>query len=539
MGKRIFILLLIALVIGLPLALQRKEETVTNPDEVLVIISPHNEHIRREFTLGFREWYKNRTGKTVDIDWRSPGGASEIARYLDSEYINAFRLYWERDLRKPWTAEIQNSFSNRYLTLPENPAEDTPEQAARRAFLESDVSVGIDLFFGGGSYDYIIKAAQGILIPSRIFQTHPEWFGPEGIPERFGGEILYDRQGRWIGAALSSFGIIYNREMLQGLGYEGEPSSWQDLADPHFLGLVAVADPSKSGSINKAFEMIVQEQMQQTVGDKNPTPELLAKGWMQGLRLIQLICANGRYFTDSATKPILDVSRGNCAIGMAIDFYGRYQQQNLNDRSSSSRFVFFTPHGGSSVSSDPIGLLRGAPHRELAETFIEYTLSPDGQKLWAFKVGQPGGPRRNALRRSPIIPELYRPEWKPFLSDPDVNPYKDLGSFTYQPAWTGPLFNELRFIIKAAFIDPHPELKEAWEAIQRARRDNRQEDYQAALAILQDLSGIDYDTARDQIKKALSSNALQRLHLETALNNHFREQYRKARERANLGLRKQ
>ncbi len=534
MGKRITILLLIALVVGLPLALQRKEETIRNPDEVLVIISPHNEHIRREFTLGFREWYRERTGKTIAIDWRSPGGTSEIIRYLDSEYTNAFRLQWERDLRRRWTAEVQDNFSNRRLRLPLDQAEDSPGQAARRAFLEGQASIGIDLFFGGGSYDFGIKAAQGQLVPSRILQTHPEWFGPDSIPDRFGGETLYDPEGRWVGAVLSSFGIIYNRELIKRLGFEDKPSGWRDLADPRFMGLVAVADPSKSGSINKAFEMMVQEQMQGAVKGGEASPEALAEGWMSGMRLIQLICANGRYFTDSATKPILDVARGNCAIGMAIDFYGRFQEQNLQDRSGSERFAFFTPQAGSAISADPIGILRGAPNPELAEAFIEYTLSLEGQKLWGFKPGEAGGPRRNALRRSPIRRELYAPEWQSHLADPEVNPYEDTSGFTYQPVWTGPLFNELRFIIKAAFIDPHPELKEAWAAIEKARQENRLEDYAAALAILQDLSAIDYAAAQGQIKEALSGNALQRLQLENALNRHFTEQYRKARERANL-----
>jgi ABC-type Fe3+ transport system substrate-binding protein len=31
---------------------------------------------------------------------------------------------------------------------------------------------------------------------------------------------------------------------------------------------------------------------------------------------------------------------------------------------------YVTPAGGSSVSCDPIGLVRGAPHRELAVRFI-------------------------------------------------------------------------------------------------------------------------------------------------------------------------
>ena len=61
---------------------------------------------------------------------------------------------------------------------------------------------------------------------------------------------------------MSTFGSIYNRDSLERLGYKGTPSNWRDLADVRFFRELALADPTKSGSITKAFEMIVQQEMQ-------------------------------------------------------------------------------------------------------------------------------------------------------------------------------------------------------------------------------------------------------------------------------------
>jgi ABC-type Fe3+ transport system substrate-binding protein len=410
--------------------------------------------------------------------------------------------------------------------------------AARQAFLSSNLGIGIDLFFGGGSYDFIQQEARGQLVPSGVEERHPDWFTPAIFPLEFAGEALRDPQGRWQGTALSTFGIIFNRDRLQAVNFPGEPTRWADLADPRFAGAVALADPTQSASNAKAFEMIVQQQMQQSVAAAGntsaPPPAALAAGWQAGMALIQLASANSAYYTDYSSKPNLDVAAGDCAIGMSIDFYGRMEeetiaQRNPTDPARAHRFSYLMPRGGSSLSADPIGLLRGAPHPDVARAFIDFVLSVDGQKLWNFRPGTPGGPATHALRRSPIRRDLYDPVWRPYLSDPDVLPYDETGDFVYHASWTSPVFSELRFVIKAVFIDPHPELASAWAAIRRARAEGRTSAATAALAKMQDLSAIDYAAVNGPIKTALASGPLARLDLEAKLNDLFRRQYAAAR----------
>src|SRR6185503_12301273 len=159
--------------------------------------------------------------------------------------------------------------------------------------------------------------------------------------------------------------------------------------------------PTKSGSVAKAFENIIQQQMQQRLhalqtaepaGDaKMIEARAVREGWIEGMRLIQRIGANARYFTDTSQKPPIDVAAGNCAAGLCIDFYGRQQEEAVRRRDQSTRLAFVSPTGGSVGSVDPIGLLRGAPNRTAAIAFMEYSLSMEGQKLWNFRPGTPGG----------------------------------------------------------------------------------------------------------------------------------------------------
>jgi len=520
----VLVLFAMGAVLAVPFALKPANNLLAKADDTLVIISPHNEAIRYEFTRAFSEFYKRETGRSVRLDWRIVGGTSEIARYLRSEFFTAFRREWERKGGK-WTPEVEGAFDNP-LVKPATDTEgsDDPARSARRAFLESEVGIGIDLFFGGGSYDFSVQARAGRLIPSKVMQLHPDWFTEASIPQNVSGEKFYDTDGLWIGTCLSAFGICYNTDSLKRLGVRELPSAWKDLANPLFFKQVALADPTKSGSAAKAFEMVIQQQMQLAVRASGDEETGIRKGWERALALIQQISANARYFTDAAGKVPMDVSLGDAAIGMCIDFYGRFQSEAVRDAIGDSRLQYFTPVGGSSVGPDPIAILRGAPNRAIAEKFIEFVLSMEGQKLWNFRPGTPGGPSRYALRRQPIRKELYAPEFAKFRSDPDVNPYRDVGDFVYHPAWTSPLFRAMSFIIRVMCLDTHHEQVQAWKAIINAGMPKD------ALARFSDLRLVEYDAVRTRIAPALRSpDPLEEVRLAKELSESFRAQYREAK----------
>lgn len=519
-SRRILVVaVLLAIVLAIPFLLKPKESLIQKADDTLVVISPHNESIRYEFARGFAEHYKKKTGRTVMIDWRMPGGTSEIARYLSGSYKAAFEAYWKK-LGKPWDAEAAGSFDKPNATTD-----------ARKAFLESNVGIGVDVFFGGGAYDFAQQAAAGRLVDSGVIRDNPEWFEKQ-IPKTVSGELFYDPEGRWIGTVLSTFGICFNTDSMKRLGVETLTGTWADLTNPKFVGQVALADPTKSGSAAKAFEMIIQQKMQGAVigAGLEANDIALSDGWELGLAIIQRASANARYFTDSAPKVAIDVSMGDAAIGMCIDFMGRFQSEAVQEPGKPSRMRYFTPRNGSSVGVDPIGILRGAPNPKLAKEFIEYVLSLEGQKLWNFKVGTPGGPEKYALRRMPIRNEAYSPDFTAYRSDPDADPYNDTGDFLYHPEWTLPLFKAIAFSVRVMAIDPHDELVAAWKALIKA-------DFPPeAMETFSNIDALAYKAVVTKIVPALNSpDRLDEVRLARELSGHFREQYKKARRLAEEG----
>ncbi len=524
--RNVTILLVAASVIALPFIFRQTdaESEWSQDDPVLVIITPHNGAIRYEYGRAFSEWHAARYGQPVKVDWRILGGTSEIMRYLASELPSAFRGCRKRD-GKHWPDGGASMILDRRFDSKRPPdsiagdetamAEWEKKSRLHKAFRAIDdpsaFTCKIDLFFGGGVYDHGKAYKQGLTVRPCAEEAFPAGLlvdrdGHDLIPRALEGETF--RSDGFFGTALSTFGICYNSDRVTELGLERAPSKWKDLADPRYIGQIGIGDPTKSGSLTKAFEMIIHEQctvavkaagftdtqvssFEKTIAQKRlPLGEMPAgvpkkyqdaveDGWLRGIRLVQLISANARYFTDSSSKIPIDVSMGNAAAGLVIDFYGRFQSENSRAPDGSPRMFYVTPVGGSSISADPISLIRGAEHRELAVRFITFVLSTEGQKLWNYMPGTPGGPAKFALRRLPIRRDFYpstnRLHQAAYeqhskhtvdpLGDSAVNPYELAGLFTYRSRWTGRHFTVHRHLIRVMCLDAGDELRSAWRAI--------------------------------------------------------------------------
>ncbi|MEL6741804.1 MAG: ABC transporter substrate-binding protein, partial [Planctomycetota bacterium] len=299
MSLRVSILAALALILGLPFALSLARDGQGLPSEGprLVVYTPHVQQIRWEFAHAFSAWHKREFGESAVLDFRTPGGTSEIRRQLAAQYIAAL---------KQGKYELVQTGDGYEVAMPPG-------------------TIEADLFFGGGSYDhgelkrgvrYVFAGAapDGTDLELDVPMSVPASFSQPELDELYGENVigpqtLYEPEQYWIGTALSSFGIVYNTELLASLGLP-EPEAFGDLTDCRLLGSVALADPRQSGSITTTFDSILGNA-----------------GWDEGWRLLRAMCGNTRYFTNSATKPPSDVSQGEAAAGLAIDFYGRGQAQ--------------------------------------------------------------------------------------------------------------------------------------------------------------------------------------------------------------------
>lgn len=442
---RVLIVMSFLFILGVPLVL-RPSTSGRGPGAgapTLIVITPHVAQIREEFAAAFSEWHRRVHGKPVRVDFRTPGGTSEIVRQLQAQYNVAIR-----------GGHIAPDGSCKPGAIP------------------------VDLMFGGGSFDHgRLKSGEGVAVtlpgengapvkrnlpmsvPAGFTQEQLDaWFGENSV----GAETLYDPEQHWIGTALSSFGIVYNKDIFARLGL-AEPTRFEDLADPRLIGWIGLADPRQSGSVTTAMDAV-----------------LSGKGWDAGWRLLREMSANTRYFTNSSTKPPLDVSQGEVAAALAIDFYGRAQAQALlrpGQDPGSTRVGYVDPKGAVYIDADPISILRGGPNPELARRFVEFCLTEEAQALWQFPAlanprsatnpvgasGQRMGPAVYELRRLPVRRVMYEKHGEHLIDK--VDPF-ELASKTRPAGWR----TAIGLMMGAFGIDNAHEQREAWVALNRARR---------------------------------------------------------------------
>lgn len=443
--RMLICMVLLGILLALPFYF-RKEETETffaagSDVDTVVVICAHNKTVRDEYERAFAKWYKERNGRDIRIDFRTPGGTSDITRYIDDRFHAEFRYLLEKE-GIPWDVEYGDIFCDSRQQ----------EHWIRKKFITSEVGIGIDVFAGGGTYEHNRMADCGYAVDGKIEKEYFEY-----IPAEFGGDKLYHPEGKYYGVVLSTFGIFYNSDRISQLAVKNPPRIWADLAEPQFFNTLVLADPTKSGSANKCYEIIIQQCMADA-GDP-------AAGWRNGLNLLKRIFANGRAITDSASKVVSDIGSGNAAAGMAIDTYGFTEELWSSHRFGGSKVVYVMPKGGTAAGTDPVQILRGAPNRHAAEEFVRFLLSEDGQKLHAFRAGTPGGPEKNTLSRAPVRQDMYKKEYQQYFFKPDYNPYAPENSFDYDPRLTGRYYSLLRQVIKCLMLDPHSEMQRAWEAI--------------------------------------------------------------------------
>jgi ABC-type Fe3+ transport system substrate-binding protein len=308
---------------------------------------------------------------------------------------------------------------------------------ARFRAVAPDQGIGIDLMFGGGTDNYVRFAGEGLLAKTPM---------PEAIRKRIRPELngvaLYDPQDRWYGAMLSSFGIMANRWVLKRIG-EPEPQLWQDLGRPGLQGWVGAGDPRWSGSVHMVYEIILQ-----------------ARGWDDGFRLLLRLGANTHSFLGDSGTLTRMVEQGEMSVAGNVDamaFIAVAREPNI--------VSYHLPADGTIINPDSIGVLRGAPHPELARAFVEFTLSDAGQKLFFLQPGIPGGPRRYPLARLSIVEDLYKEFPPDQRSVGDVNPFTYPATLRYNSKLGYQRWSALNDLIGAVIVDAHPNLVAAWRAV--------------------------------------------------------------------------
>lgn len=209
----------------------------------------------------------------------------------------------------------------------------------------------------------------------------------EGIPEKIGAYPVNDPDGHYAGFAASGYGIMWNTRYMKANNLPA-PAEWADLTKPVYFDHVAISAPSRSGTTHLTVETILQ-----------------GEGWEKGWRTNKAMAGNYRTITDRSFGVPDGVNSGSFGIGIVIDFFA------LSSQASGFPVEFVYPTVTTIVPAN-IAVVKNAPNKAAAETFIDFILSPKGQEV----LLEP------AIRRLPVNPATYDKAPPGYL-----NPFKDKG----------------------------------------------------------------------------------------------------------------
>jgi ABC-type Fe3+ transport system substrate-binding protein len=299
---------------------------------------------------------------------------------------------------------------------------------------------GVDVLWGGGPtlFDQMEEHSYLMPLTSTTMQA-----AVDGIPDEIAGADMkrYNAQSEpiWVAAAISTFGFTVNHDFLQDNSLP-VPNNWTHLAQPVWGSLlptatIAMGNAPTTTSNTRIYEIISQ-----------------GMGWDQGWITMARMAGSSNMYQSSVDTQAA-VENRQVGVAMSIDFYGYSTMARYED------CEYIIPEGESIVNGDPIALSYDTEKQELAEGFIEYVLSIEGQKVW-FTEG---------VGRMPVLEEVFDSD-----IDTTLNVTLMYEMFNLTKANVGIDFDDsLSVQVNSAFIlyfdsvfnDAHDKLETTWKAL--------------------------------------------------------------------------
>lgn len=217
------------------------------------------------------------------------------------------------------------------------------------ALLEEQANPQADVFVTTELFTIQSLAQEGVFQayrPAGAEQLPAEFLGPDNL---------------WTGLTRRARVIMYNTDLLSE---EEVPTSIFELTDPKWRGQIAAA-----GSTNGSMQAQIAV-MRQLIGEEE------TEAWLNGL------LANDVTFFGGHTDVRKAVGAGEFQLGLVNHYYYYLQQAE-----GSPVGIVFPDQAegqiGLITNATAAAVIDGAPHVGAAQAFMDFLVSPEGQKLFA------------------------------------------------------------------------------------------------------------------------------------------------------------
>lgn len=202
-----------------------------------------------------------------------------------------------------------------------------------------------DIWFGGGSDAFIQAKAEGLI---------ESYVSPNAANVQ---DAFKDPEGYWTGVSLVVVGFSVNTERLADKNLP-MPTRWTDLGDSRYFDEILASNLNTSGTAYTTVSGILQ-----IMGEE--------KGW----QLLEKIYGNVPFLTKSGSAPGKKALAGEFSIGISPD------PHNLPLRNPGAPLEAVFPEDGVLAWPSPVSIIAGAKHTGNAKKFVDWCLTPEGQKV--------------------------------------------------------------------------------------------------------------------------------------------------------------
>ena len=245
-----------------------------------------------------------------------------------------------------------------------------------------------DVFYGGTGDPHFVAASEGLTIPYEspmIAELSPE--------------MVEAVKGAYLPLYANPIAVVVNPAVLEQAGAP-IPTSWRDLTDPAFKGLIGMADPNSSGTAYTVIATLIQ-----------------IFGEEEAFELLTDLHQNIATYTRSGSGALQPTGQGELGVGII------FMASALREQAAGLPIEIIVPEEGTGYEISGISLIANSPNPEGARAFIDYALSAEAQNL-GTSVGAlqikanvnaepfPGGPRLEDIKVIDYDFEYY--------GDPDV-----------------------------------------------------------------------------------------------------------------------
>lgn len=245
-----------------------------------------------------------------------------------------------------------------------------------------------------------------------------------GLPQTIGAMQISDTEQRYLAFEIAGYGVFMDTEAI-AQAQQTVPHSWTDLTQPVWQGAIALPVPSRIGFAPMLIDQLLQ-----------------AQGWQHGWQIWQKIAANSKLISQNAPFITERVETGEVKIALLMDFFA------LTSLQDASRYQFIYPQQ-TAFNPAHIGILAQTQQTQLAQSFVNFMLSEQGQAL----LLQPD------VRRLPVRAALYQTHHL------TVNPFKQTATQAYNYQLGSSRRGYISMIFDAAITDSHALLAKAWQLL--------------------------------------------------------------------------